>query len=250
MVLDLDGPPFDLNALYRGAVVSLTPRLGAVIEGQGALIQGAWGSGREGYGVLKVVAKTPEDILQAESLDVDARGMILVGGAGVTEEALRHAESLQAQGIIVGGLEARLLELAKKMELPIIVTEGFGHVPISQPIFELLSQCNGQDAAVNSATRMRGGALRPEIFIPLVSSRLSERGAPRELTSLSVQPGSKVRVIREPYLGRTGRLPQELLIKWSSDESGARQPSVEVELDDARGTARAIIPWTNLELIG
>ncbi len=250
MVLDLDGPPFDLRALYRGSVVSLTPRLGAVIEGQGALIQGAWGSGKEGYGVLKVMAQTPEDILQAEPLDVDTRGMILVGGAGATEQALRRAESLQAQGVIVGGLEARLLELAKKMELPIIITEGFGNVPMSQPIFDLLKEFNGQDAAVNGLTRMRGGALRPEIFIPLVSSRLADRGTLQELTPLSAQPGAKVRVIRDPYLGRTGKLPEELLIKWTSDESGARLPSVEVEFNDARGNERAIIPWTNLELIG
>src|SRR5512142_3202596 len=49
MVLDLDGLPFDLKALYRGMVQSVTPRLGAVVEAQGGLVQGIWGSGREGY---------------------------------------------------------------------------------------------------------------------------------------------------------------------------------------------------------
>ena len=32
MVLDLDGSPSELKALYRGTVTSVTPRLGAVIE--------------------------------------------------------------------------------------------------------------------------------------------------------------------------------------------------------------------------
>src|SRR5512135_867180 len=36
MVLDLDGTPVDLKTLYRGTVVSVMPRLGAVVESQGA----------------------------------------------------------------------------------------------------------------------------------------------------------------------------------------------------------------------
>jgi hypothetical protein len=277
MVLDLDGAPVDLKALYRGTVSSVTPGVGAVVEGQGALMQGVWGSGKEGYGVLKVMTKTPEQALDAEPLDVDVRGTILVAGIGATEEALRRAESLQAQGLIVGSLEAGLRGLAEKLELPIIVTEGFGRVPMSAPIFNLLSECNGQEAAVNGVTRPRGGAQRPEIFIPRVNGRLADRSVPGEwskdspvaqpwtpnagpgprdvphalaLTPLVVQPGAPVRVIREPYLGRTGVLPQELFVKWTGEEAEARLPSVEVELNDARGTERAIIPWTNLELIG
>src|SRR5919202_6932477 len=35
ILFDLDGPPVDLTALYRGTVVSVTPRVGAEIEGQG-----------------------------------------------------------------------------------------------------------------------------------------------------------------------------------------------------------------------
>ncbi len=250
MILDLDGPPVDLKALYRGSVVSVMPRLGVTIEGQGALIQGAWGSGKEGYGVLKVMCKSPAETLTAEALDVDARGTVLVAGSGVTEEALRRAESLQAQGLIVGGLEARLRELAEKSELPVIVTEGFGTIPMAAPIFEMLSSFNGQEAVVNGLMRARGGAIRPEIFMPLVNGRLSERGPARELTRLAVRPGAPVRVIRAPHLGRSGRLSEDLLVRWTTDQTGMRLPSVEVELQDGAGTERVVVPWTNLELIG
>lgn len=252
MLFDLDGLPVDLKALYRGMVVSVTPRLGVVIEGQGALIQGVWGSGKEGYGVLKMMARTPSDILQ-ESLDVDVRGTILVAGAGASDEALKRAETLQAQGVIVGSVLAGQRALVEQLSLPVVVTEGFGRVPLAPPIFELLNASNGQEAAVNGLTRARGGAVRPEIFIPRVGTRGSERGAAPEPTALAVQPNARVRVIREPYLGRTGTLPRTLEMRWTTTEGGTRLPSVELELQDTFGsptTERFVIPWANLELIG
>jgi len=57
---------------------------------------------------------------------MNTRGAILVGGSGASEAALRRAASLQAQGVIVGSLEPRWRELAQNLDLPIIVTEGFG----------------------------------------------------------------------------------------------------------------------------
>ena len=59
-----------------------------------------------------------------------------------------------------------------------------------------------------------------------------------------------MRVVREPYMGRVGVLPNELLVKWGADESGVRMPSVEVELQDSQGSEHVVIPWNNLELIG
>jgi hypothetical protein len=252
MVLDLDGLPFDLKALYRGTVAGVTPRFGAVIEGQGALIQGLWGSGKEGYGVLKMMAKTRNDVLEAEPLNEDVRGTILVAGAGVTEEALRRAVSLHAQGLIAGGLDPDLRAVVEELQSCVIVTEGFGRIPMSAPIFELLESLNGQEAAANGLMRMRGGNIRPEIFIPMVGSRPADPSAAKPMTPLTVQPGARVRVNREPYLGRIGRLPQELIMTWTSGKSGMQLPSVEIEFQDARGDLeeRALIPWTNIELIG
>jgi hypothetical protein len=251
MVLDLDGSPVDLKALYRGTVASVTPRVGAIIEGQGALIQGVWGSGKEGYGVLKMMAKTPNDLLEAQTLNEDVHGTVLVAGAGVTEEALRRAVSLQAQGVITGGLDPHLCAVVEESNLCVIVTEGFGRIAMSAPIFELLRSLNGQEAALNGLMRMRGGNIRPEIFIPRVDSRPPEPSVNKPTTSLTVHPGARVRIVREPYMGRIGSLPQELVMTWTSGESGVQLPSIEIELEDPRGgEGRALIPWTNLELIG
>ncbi len=252
MVIDLDGLPVDLKALYRGTVVGMTPRLGAVVEGQGALIQGVWGTGKEGCGVLKIMVKAPQDVLDAPLVEEDAHGTIMVGGAGVTAAAMRRAVAFQAQAVIVGGLDPDLRALAEESDVCVIVTEGFGRIPMSAPIFELLQSLNGQEATVNGLTRMRGGAVRPEVFIPLATSPSADRGAPEPISRLAVEPGASVRVIREPYLGRIGTLPQELVMTWTSSESGVQLPSVEIELKAMQGgmAERAVIPWTDLELIG
>ena len=198
------------------------------------------------------MAKTPNDVLIAESLDENVRGTILVAGSDVTEEALRRAASYQAQGVITGGLEPHLSAVSEELGLCVIVTEGFGRIAMSAPIFELLASLNGQDAAANGMIRTRGGNIRPEIFVPLVGGRLSEADVPKRATPLTVQPGATVRVCREPYLGRIGTLPPELIMTWTSGESGVQLPCVEIEFQNARGGAeeRALIPWTNLELIG
>jgi len=166
-----------------------------VVEGQGALIQAAWGSGKEGYGVLKLMAKTPAEVLEAEPLDVDARGTVLVAGAGITEDALRRADSLHAHGLIVGSLDAGLRRVAESLELPVIVTEGFGHIPMSLPIFEMLSGMNGQEVALNGIMRARGGAVRAEIFLPVITGRFADLGTLTELRPLEVKPGARVRVL-------------------------------------------------------
>ncbi|MGE5140550.1 MAG: hypothetical protein ACM3JD_13875 [Rudaea sp.] len=249
LVLDLDGMPVDLKALYRGSVVSVTPRLGATIEAQGALVQGIWGSGKEGYGVIKPLAKTPDQIAGAESLDVETRGAILVAGAGIGEDAMRRADSLHAGGLITGSLDPRLIPVAQALEMPVLVTEGFGRAPMSVPIFELLISCAGQEASVNATKPVRGDSRRPEVFIPLVT-RPGEAGTAREPAPLTAEPGARVRVLCEPYLGRVGVLPQELLVKWIADESGLRLPSVQIELQDAGETESVLIPLTDLELIG
>lgn len=82
MILDIYDTPHQVPALYRGSIVSVTPRRGAVVEAQGALVQGVWGSGKEQVGVIKCFVKTSDAILDADALEADARGTIIVAGGG------------------------------------------------------------------------------------------------------------------------------------------------------------------------
>jgi hypothetical protein len=126
----------ELEAHYKGTVINVMSGLGAIIEAHGALVQAIWGSGEEGFGLLRVVVDDPAQSIDAEAIDVSCRDAVLVGGSFIGEEALYRAQEMHVEGIVVGGLDAGLLELASSMPFPVIVTEGMGRFAIATPIFE------------------------------------------------------------------------------------------------------------------
>jgi hypothetical protein len=250
MILDVYGAPYDVPALYRGTIVNVTPRQGGIVEAQGALVQGAWGSGKENVGVIKWFGKTPDAVLESDALEADARGSILAAGGGITAAALRRANELQAAGIVVGSLAPELRGIALAGRVPVLVTDGFGSGAMSAPIAEILSALNGQEAAINARYQPRGpAAVRPELFVPLVISRMQQSDKSAEAGRPVVAPGARVRGLGEPNLGRVGVLPDDFILKWIPTEAGAQLPGVDVEWNDAPGE-REPVPWTNLELVG
>jgi hypothetical protein len=244
LTVELSGEPMELKALYRGNITNVMPRRGVVVEAVGSLVQGAWGGGGEGYGILKKMVDSAGDVLTEDKVDVAVRSAVVLAGAGITEQALRRAAQEHTAGIIVGGLEPRLKELIPVLQVPVLITEGFGEHPMAPPIFELLASHHGQEASLNTATHERGGPVRPEVFIPAMSST----GAPADAAQLSAptaEVGSQIRISRAPYEGALGKIaavprrPQVL-------DSGVSTWGAEVELE---GGERAFVPWPNLELI-
>ncbi len=124
----LEAPPrsIQINALLPGVVVQVTPGWGAVIETQGALIQGAWGNGKEQYGVLNIAVKAAKQPLRAKRLEPSVHGTIVVGGATLDEEVLTQAIEMQVRGIIVGGVPPNLIPRLQQVDFPVISTEGVG----------------------------------------------------------------------------------------------------------------------------
>jgi len=57
--------PFELRAYINGVVTNVLQNRGVVIETTGAVIQGAWGTGGESFGVLKRLVKSPDKSLRA-----------------------------------------------------------------------------------------------------------------------------------------------------------------------------------------
>jgi hypothetical protein len=57
--------------------------------------------------------------------------------------------------------------------------------------------------------------------------------------------------LREPYIGRIGTLPLELIMTWTTGESVIQLPCIEIEFQDGQGATgeRVLIPWANLELV-
>jgi len=251
-------PPtvIDVNAYVQGRVVKVLPQEGAVIETQGALIQGIFGVGGERRGTLRVLVNSPDETLTAAHIPDDVAGQILVGGAAVEADALQRAAERGAIGIVAGGIrDTDLIRYlghdigvaitgSEDIPLTLILTEGFGTIRMATRTFRLLKSLEGKTASINGATQIRAGVIRPEIVVPLEDvSHLPESPPAREAQTLEV--GSQVRIIREPYFGRLGtvvELPPELV----ELESGTHARVLKARLED--GTI-ATVPRANVEII-
>ena len=241
ILLESAGEPIQISAYLPGRVVDVVPQFGAVIEAVGALAQGVWGIGGESFGVLKVLAEQPDQPLQAKSIDISCRGTVVVGGSTMDKEAFQPALEYQVRGIVIGGLDPALIEMAEQMPFPIVATEGLGVAPMALPIFQLLRTHEGREAAINGRTQPRWGAVRPEIVILLPSG-----GAPvPPPPDRPLEVGVRVRVTRGAMLGAVGtvrNLPAQPMIETEVRFWGA---IVAFEEGEERP-----IPIYNLELLG
>jgi len=244
LALDLMDAPFELRALYRGAVISVMARQGVVIEATGALVQGVWGTGGEGFGVLRRMVETPEEILGDDKIDVTARGAVLLAGAGVTEAALRRAAQEHVAGLIVGGMSPQWRHLIAELALPTLVTEGFGEHPMCAPIFDLLAAHIGEETVVNTPMDSPT-AIRPEAFIPILATG-SAGEAVLPPSTLVAQVGAVVRVVSGARPGEIGKIA-EIPNLPRTLESGITAWGAEIEFNTG---GRLFVPWENLELIG
>ncbi|MBU0495188.1 MAG: hypothetical protein KKA73_00925 [Chloroflexi bacterium] len=233
--------PFSLKAHVKGRVVNVMPRFGVVIEAQGALIWGCTGRGGEASGVLRMVVENPTDELVAGRIDISCHGSIIVGGAWISEAALLQAARMNVRGIVVGGMDATRLEHSQDLHternqnLVVVILEGFGHIPMAQETFDLLASLEGREASI------RGEPDHAEVIVPRMQA--GETVAPPAHTFL--EPGSTVRVVREPYMSQIGTVlavPSRARII----ETGVLVRGVEVELS---GGERVFVPRTNVELV-
>ncbi len=234
---------FELRALLSGVIASTTPSYGVTIETPGVLIQGAWGPGKESYGVLKMGVEEPDAVLMGEQIEMAHHGAILVCGATLDMRLLEKAQELQVRGLIVGGVPAELRGAIAKLLLPVIATEGMGRISISPQVFNLLKANEGREAMMLAIAPNRWQAKRPEIIIPLPTS--SSPGQP-PAQGVAISPGLKVRIRRAPYWGKVGTVKAVYDVPRLVD-SGIKYAGADVVLDD--GT-RVFVPHINLDLLG
>jgi hypothetical protein len=233
---------FELRAHIKGQVTNIMPNRGVVISATGALIQAVWGSGGEAEGILKVVVDSPQKPLRPRSIDVSCHGTIVVGGRILDESVLTQAVEAKIRGLIVGGANASLIELLESLPFPVLMTEGFGTLSMSQPAFSLLHSNMGRETMLSGDTRSGWGATRPEILIPL---RAEEEKPGEDGKTQPLKVGDRVRALRSPYLGALGTV-SSLPKRFQPVESGARMRVANVDLEDGE---QALIPLANLELI-
>lgn len=254
MLLRGQPTPVSLEAYVDGVVVDTVSDEGVVVETVAALVQGIFGLGGETYGPLQMVVEAPDQPVSPALIGDDCAGKVIVGGSYASLAALQRAIQVQARALIVGGVnDTDVDELLgyhlgvavtgnERLGLTLVVTEGFGEIPMAHRSFELLKAREGQSASVSGSTQIRAGVIRPEVIIAepnaaAVSEAESESGL--------LNIGSPIRLIREPYFGRLATvtaLPEE-------PQQIPTEAHVRVLLAKLEDGTEVTVPRANVELI-
>jgi hypothetical protein len=247
--------PVEIAAYVRGTIVEVLPREGVVVETRGAFLQGIFGVGGETVGPIECVGSGPGDELRPGDIRASHRGCVLVGGAYVSHDALVAAREAGVAAVVVGGFDDRDLRRllgrdlgvaitgSEELGITLVLTEGFGRIPMADRTWELLTRRSGAIASVSGATQIRAGVLRPEILIPLAD------GDPAPVAAESeggLELGTTVRIIRQPNFGSLGRVV-ELPADLQALETEALVRVLVVEL--AGSSARVTVPRANVERV-
>ena len=112
-----------------------------------------------------MVSPNPEDELLESQITSDMKGKIIIGGSFVGINAYKTAMKHDVAGIVVGGFNYYdLKEIlgynlgvaitgTESLNTALIVTEGYGKIPMSNSTFSLLKEHNNQVAV--SYTHLR-----------------------------------------------------------------------------------------------
>ncbi len=250
-------PPrvLELLGYVDGLIVEVIPLQGVVVETDCSLVQGIFGIGGETRGEIVIAVTSPDEVLTPRHLTPAMKGKVVVGGSFISSEALTRAKEVGVAGLVIGGIHDKDLRAllgydlgvaitgTEQVGFTLILTEGFGTIPMAGKTFNLLSAHAGQQASISGATQIRAGVIRPEIIIPKGRSGAQAVAAVAEREGIRI--GDQVRVIRDPLFGKIGEvasLPSDL--QKIPTESDVRV--MEVRFPDG---SRAMIPRTNIELI-
>lgn len=249
-------PPrvLQLLAYTDGTIIETIPQQGVVVETTCSLVQGIFGIGGETSGKIAMAVKTPDEPLTPNHFNSTMKGKVVVGGSFLSADAMKQAKTVGVAGLVVGGIHDEDLRAllgydlgvaitgTEQVGFTLILTEGFGTIPMAAKTFNLLSSLVGQKASISGATQIRAGVIRPEIIIPQEEPAV---GKNVQLQREGIRVGDPVRIIRDPMFGRIGEvsaLPSELT--KISTESDVRV--LEVKFSDGK---RVVIPRTNIEVI-
>jgi hypothetical protein len=251
--IGIRGRPRNLgkNAYIAGEVVEVIEKEGVVVETTAAFIQGIFGIGTERYGQIlwKEIAHGP---LTAEHIQGSDRGKVLVHRGRIDATALQAAGDNGVVGLVGASIvDSDLMRFLgydigvaitgeESTPFTLIVTEGFGELLMPERTESVLKALSGSDAAINGATQIRAGVIRPEIIVPRETVTEESREPDHTL-----RMGTEVRLIRRPHFGDIGiivDLPDEPKVI----QTGSHVRVVSVKL--ANGET-ATVPRANIEIM-
>ncbi len=262
VIIEGEAEPVRVESFLAGKVAEVLPGLGAVVEGGGAWVQGICGYGGEAVGVMRRAAAGPEASLDlgavtGEDGEDALAGAVLLCGAGAAAADLRAAAEAGAAAVIAGGIDAGAVDEFLDTDggaaaigsstgtMVLVLTEGFGNLPMSERTWDLLLSHIGRTTCVSGRTQIRAGVVRPEVIVPLPEPDgldAADASADRER---GLRPGARVRIVRASDFGAVAII-DEILPEPARLPSGVIAPAARVII---AGRGEAVEALRNLEPI-
>lgn len=182
-----------LRALVHGEVERVVPERGAVIRAAGARVFGILGFGGEAVGPLVVATDRADREVSADQVKDDWRARVVLTGMTVGAPALQRLRQAGVAGVIAGSVAeadirrflaadagaeqhaasfwaagapgAPFAATGAAAPFAIVLTEGFGRVPMADAVFAFLRGQDGATVSLSTATAVGEALNRPEIYI-------------------------------------------------------------------------------------
>jgi hypothetical protein len=241
VLFEVRGESMELQAGFPGRVIATDGVQTITVETTGALVQGIWGNGLQDSGVMRLAGEDPSSRLRTGQLDIKLRGAVLVAGICDHPDPLKHAIDISVQGVILGSISSDIIPVVKELPYPLIITEGFGELPMNTAAFQILKSNAGREVSIDATPIEQYKANRPEVIIPVASN------APIDLPNevIPIKSGVRVRILRAPHRGKVGTVRQ-MLPRASIYPSGVRAVSAKIELEQGGVIS---VPVDNLDVI-
>ncbi len=155
-----------VHAAMIGVVSTILPERGAILTTEGSLIQGVWGNGCVGAGILRLQTLDLSKSSSAEGLEQIDEGQVIATGSCADEALLARMIEKKPTGWILGSLKPDLIDRAAGLPFPVIVLGGFGELPPDQRTFQLLQDKKGEVVCLNACHPNILDGVWPEVIIP------------------------------------------------------------------------------------
>jgi hypothetical protein len=236
LILKFLPKPIRLIAGAKGEVIE-TKENKIVISSTATKVHGFVSVGRQREGLITVIAK-PKEFILPTAINAESQGRILVGGALIEKAALEKAVTIGVKGIVCGGVNFREFQhLRGSLDIGItmIITEGYGNLPIGEDIWNYFSKVEGRTAFISGEEN--------QIVIPETETQ----GGGEEPSSIfwrELSVGDKVKPLTQEALSHIGVVSE--LLGDQVLNSGITTEVAKVKFDSKE---EIVLPSANLAII-
>lgn len=234
------------------------PRSRVVIKSLVSKVYGVFGTGRPRDGILHIIGKRDDLILNPLILP-NLSDQIILGGSIIYKEGISEAISAGVSGIITGGINAAdyksmaggRISFPKKLDtdigISLLTTEGFGPIPIGWDIYQLLLNYDGKFVIIDgNAATLSLPSFEQKSLLTIKNTQLpnvldvAEEKFEGHVVELKI--GMRVRVVGTSFIGEEGSV---LAIDKSESLLPSKVKATIVTLETKRRKLQ--VPINNIE---